>query len=173
MNNLVVKQNQDYFAGADVPVFLGWKCRWFMGRRKGPNLHYLNMLPTMDFSSDIRKGVAAFGSTVTYTAMQLAYSLNVARVVLFGVDHSFASAGPAHTIVKSDGPDRSHFDPNYFGKGMYWGLPDLEGSEKAYGRAKAAFERSGREILDATIGGKLQVFQKITLDDARGLVSEK
>jgi len=41
------------------------------------------------------------------------------------------------------------------------GLGDLETSELAYRLAKYHFEQDGREILDATVGGKLQVFKKV------------
>jgi hypothetical protein len=31
VNNLVAQQNRAAFAAIDIPVFLAWKCRWFMG----------------------------------------------------------------------------------------------------------------------------------------------
>jgi hypothetical protein len=40
-------------------------------------------------------------------------------------------------------------------------LPDLETSERAYTMAKDAYARDGREVFDATIGGKLTVFPKV------------
>lgn len=169
VNNLVVKQSAEEFRESAIPVFLSWKCRWFMGRRRGRNVHYFLPKPTIEFSKNVHSWVAGRGGTVTYTAMQFAYSLGAARVILFGVDHSYASTGPAHKIVKSQGEDSSHFDPNYFGKNMYWGLPDLEESEQAYRLAKQVFDAAGREILDATVGGKLDVFKKISLAEARDL----
>ena len=72
-------------------------------------------------------------------------------------------------IVKSQEDDKSHFDPNYFGKGTWWQLPDLDYSERAYALARTAFESEGRQILDATLGGQLEVFPKITLREAREL----
>ncbi len=93
--------------------------------------------------------------------MQLAYYLGFEQVILIGVDHSFASKGPAHQLVTSTGDDPNHFDPSYFGAGFRWQLPDLEQSEVAYRLAKMQFERAGREILDATVGGRLDVFPKV------------
>jgi hypothetical protein len=98
--------------------------------------------------------------------MQLAYYMGFTDVVLIGVDHRFAVSGPAHKVVESAGPDESHFDPNYFGKGFRWQLPDLETSEIAYSLARTTFEKDGRRIVDATAGGALTIFPKLALQKA-------
>lgn len=100
------------------------------------------------------------GSTVTYVAMQLAYYLGFKQVILIGVDHNFKTKGKPHKIIKQEENDPNHFSPEYF-KGMKWQLPDLVTSEMAYQIAKYEFEQDGREIIDATIGGKLNVFKKV------------
>ena len=86
-------------------------------------------------------------------------------MILIGVDHSFSSKGPAHKVVTSQGPDTDHFDPRYFAAGYRWQLPDLATSEIAYTAARIAFEKAGREIVDATVGGKLTIFPKTRLED--------
>ena len=172
VNNLVARQNRAVFATSDIPVFLAWKCRWFMGRNNNPDLHYFKNRATMEFSTDVSEWAAGLSPTVTYTALQFAYYLGGNPVILFGVDHEFDTAPDASGIMKKTGPDKNHFDPDYFQDGQYWGLPDLEGSEAAYRIARKAFEQDGREILDATIGGKLQVFRKINLDEARILLNK-
>ena len=73
--------------------------------------------------------------------------------------------GPANAAVVSNGDDLNHFSPNYFGKGFKWQLPDLEGSERAYRLAKVGYEQAGRKVLDATVGGKLEVFPKVSYPD--------
>jgi hypothetical protein len=93
--------------------------------------------------------------------MQVAYYLGFQKVILVGVDHSFVTQGKPHTTVVSQGDDPNHFDPQYFGKGFRWQLPDLETSEMTYRIAKWQFENTGREIVDATVDGKLQVFPKV------------
>ena len=55
--------------------------------------------------------------------------------------------------------------PGYFGKGFRWQLPDLETSEIGYRMARDAFEKDQRQVLDATLGGKLTVFPKVNYDD--------
>ena len=78
-----------------------------------------------------------------------------------GVDHHFTTQGQANKTVVSEGDDPNHFSPAYFGRGFRWQLPDLETSEIAYIMARDAFQGAGREVLDATVGGRLQVFPKV------------
>ena len=87
-------------------------------------------------------------------------SSGFSEVVLVGVDHAFSTKGIPHQEVTSAGPDLNHFDPNYFGKGYRWQLPDLATSEAAFTLARRAFENDGRRILDCTVGGALTVFPK-------------
>lgn len=163
VNQLVIEQCAADFQRVECPLFTtarnakylrGGKNPIFLGNRAGPL-----------FSRDVENGIWE-GATVTYVAMQLAFYMGFREVVLVGVDHNFVSKGPAHQVVESQGADQNHFDPNYFGKGFKWQLPDLERSEVAYRLAKAAFEADGRRIVDATVGGKLTVFDKTTLAEA-------
>ncbi len=101
------------------------------------------------------------GFTVTYVALQLAFYMGFSEAILVGVDHNFTTQGPANATVVSQGDDPNHFAPGYFGKGFRWQLPDLEGSERAYRLAQAAYTQAGRSVLDATVGGKLQIFPKV------------
>jgi hypothetical protein len=66
-----------------------------------------------------------------------------------------------NTTVVSQGDDPDHFNASYFGKGFRWQLPDLETSEHSYRMARQAYERAGRQVLDATVGGKLTIFPKV------------
>ena len=83
------------------------------------------------------------------------------EVYLIGVDHNFDTKGEVNQTVVSTGDDPNHFSPEYFGKGFRWQLPDLDTSEIAYQKAKEEYAAADREILDATIGGKLTVFPKV------------
>jgi hypothetical protein len=98
---------------------------------------------------------------VTYVALQLAYFMGFEEAILIGVDHNFATKGLPNTTVTSSGDGPNHFAPGYFGKGFKWQLPDLEGSERAYWLARQAFEAAGRRVVDATVGGKLEIFPKV------------
>lgn len=120
--------------------------------------------PPPSFSGDVT-GRVFEGSTVTYVAMQLAHYMGFREVILLGVDHSFSTKGRPNETVVSEGGDPNHFSDQYFGRGFRWQLPDLEASEKAYAMARDYYQASGRRILDATVGGKLDIFPKIQLED--------
>ncbi len=163
VNQLVVEQCAEDFRKVSTPLFTTSRNRRYLeGVRSAV---YLQDLAGPSFSSNLNRGIWE-GATVTYVAMQIAYYMGFSEVILVGVDHRFAVSGPAGKIVESAGPDQSHFDPNYFGKGFKWQLPDLETSEIAYNLAHRKFSADGRRIIDATVGGDLTVFQKMSLEKA-------
>jgi len=118
---------------------------------------------TLSFAHNPTQGIWGGGS-VTYTAMQLAFHMGFEKVILVGIDHSYDStrSNSQDKVVKvSEGADPNHFSSEYFGKGVSWLVPNLELKELGYRMAKYAFESDGREILDATIEGKLNLFPKV------------
>lgn len=129
----------------------------------GNSVGYLNRIAGPWFSRDASRGICE-GYTVTYVAMQLAYYMGFSEVILVGVDHKFAVQGKPNQLVESTGADASHFDPRYFAQGFKWQLPDLDNSEISYTLARDMFERSGRRIVDATVGGALDIFPKVQLE---------
>ena len=138
---------------------LGWDARAWLGSK--PDTAFLQSNWWTEFSDDpVARGIVE-GATVTFVALQLAYYMGFHKVILAGVDHSFETKGAPHKLITSTGPDPNHFSKDYFGVGAKWQLPDLDGSAAAYAVASKAFAQDGREILDATVGGKLQVFPKI------------
>ncbi len=164
INDLVIEQCAHEMAALSLPTFLSWRSRRFFQHLPGENFHLPTFLYTTydlpRFSRDVR-GRVWEGATVTNVALQLAYHMGIQKVILIGVDHSFASKGPANTTVVSEGDDPNHFSPAYFGKGFRWQLPDLETSEIGYRLARQAYEQDGRQVLDATVDGKLDIFEKV------------
>jgi 6-hydroxymethylpterin diphosphokinase MptE-like protein len=159
INRLVLDQKIDEIVDAAPTVFVNWWSRKLVPPGRQPILlRVTNFRPR--FAKDPERGVWA-GGTVTYAAMQLAFHMGFEEVILIGVDHSFADQGLPNRTVESTGPDRSHFHPDYFGEGFKWQLPDLETSEAAYRLARHVFADDGRRILDATVGGKLEIFPKV------------
>jgi hypothetical protein len=77
--------------------------------------------------------------------------------------------GTPNTTVTSAGDDPNHFTPGYFGAGFKWQLPDLAGSERSYRLARQAYAQAGRQVYDATVGGKLTVFPKRDYRELVGL----
>lgn len=162
INDLVIEQCAEDIRALPIPKFLSWRSRKVLTPTE--DTVFLHTTYTgRKFAQDMR-GRVWEGATVTYVAMQLAFYMGFEKVILIGVDHSFKSKGEPNTTVVSTGDDPDHFDARYFGKGFKWQLPDLDTSEIGYAMARQAFEADGRQIVDATIGGKLTIFPKVDYD---------
>jgi hypothetical protein len=163
INDLVIEQFAGEILALPMPKFLAWRSRRHFPANLSTNQYPIFLYTSYTgprFSSDVR-GRVWEGATVTNVALQLAFHMGFEQVILIGVDHNFASRGQANKTVVSQGDDPNHFAPNYFGKGAKWQLPDLDTSEVGYILAREAYRKAGREILDATIGGKLTIFPKV------------
>ena len=159
VNSLVIEQCAEEIRALSMPKFISWRSHNLI--QPTPDLAFLHTTYTgPKFSSDVR-GRVWEGGTVTYVALQLAFHLGFSQVILIGVDHSYNTQGTPNTTVVSQGDDPNHFHSGYFGKGFRWQLPDLDTSERSYRMARQAYEQAGRQVLDATIGGKLTVFEKV------------
>lgn len=159
VNDLVIEQSAEEIQKLDMPRFVSWRSREWLSPEE--NLFFLYTTYT---GPKFAKNAAARlweGATVTYTSLQLAYFMGFSKVILIGVDHNFKTKGKPNTTITSTGDDPNHFHPKYFGKGFRWQLPDLETSELAYAKAKQVYEQDGREVVDATVGGKLKIFPKV------------
>ena len=87
---------------------------------------------------------------------------------MVGMDFSYQI--PDHSKVSgnniiSGGPDPNHFHPDYFGPMKTWKEPNLDSVRRAYELAKFVYERDGRQIINASVGGKLEVFNRGELSD--------
>jgi hypothetical protein len=162
-NDLVVEQFANDFVALPIPKFIAWRShRHFdqnMPIKDIPTFVYTSYTGPR-FTGDVRKRVWE-GATVTNLALQLAYHMGVEKAILIGVDHNFKDKGEANKTIVSQGDDQNHFLPNYFGKGVKWQLPDLDTSEIGYTFAREAYRKAGREVVDATVGGKLTIFPKV------------
>ena len=156
INGLVIKQNRKFFNSTDIILFFPVRAR-YLGIKNRDNVFFIGDDELTEFNS-IPEGESFYVATVTYTALQIAAYLNPKSVNIVGVDHSFnKGVEKGKGIETFKGDDDNHFDPNYF-KGQKWGLPDIEGSEVAYYRARKYFDREKIPIIDYTIGGKCPCF---------------
>jgi len=191
VNSLVIEQCAEDFLNLNLPQFFSWRSRKYFSKLpitnyqlpitnpQSPNhpipqstdhrspitdhpspifLHTTYTGPK--FATDAR-GRLWEGATVTYVCLQLAFHMGFDTAILIGVDHSFTTQGQPNATVISQGDDPNHFSATYFGKGFRWQLPDLDTSEVGYWMAKRAYKQAGRKVLDATVEGKLQVFEKV------------
>ncbi|MEL7090197.1 MAG: glycosyltransferase [Pseudomonadota bacterium] len=130
-----------------------------------PNTCFLPATVKPDFNFDL-DGTYSWRSTVSYFNMQLAHVLGYETVLLVGFDHSYQQAverKEGDAIDQKD-EDPNHFDPRYF-KGKVWQAADTDNMEKSYVHARDAYARTNRRIFNATVGGKLEVFPRVALED--------
>jgi len=164
VNRLVIEQSLEDFRALRCPSFLSYRAaRPFVGKEES-RFHYLAGGGPFTFSKDIRAPLHE-GYTVTFVAMQIAYYMGFEKVYLIGVDHNFQAKGEATEEQFLAEDDQNHFDPGYF-KNHHWQLPDLEASELAYHLARYFYRRDGRQVFDATFEGRLNIFPKITFEEA-------
>jgi len=160
INDLVIEQCADEIATLSMPKFVAWHSNRHFKTLPADMMFLYTTYTGPKFSRDMT-GRVWEGATVTNVALQLAFYMGFQQVILIGVDHNFTSKGDANKTVVSTGDDLNHFSANYFGKGFRWQLPDLDTSEIGYQKARDAYRKAGREVLDATIGGKLTIFPKV------------
>ena len=104
------------------------------------------------------------GGTVAYVCLQLAYYMGCAPVYLVGFDHCYEIPKDAQVDgsgILSRSSDPNHFHPDYFGSGYRWHDPMVERMEMAFRRARDVYQSTGRKILNATVGGHLEVFDRV------------
>lgn len=140
------------------------------------NTLFLNHRPRIsfpvdtDFSADAGN-ITYTGGTVTYTGLQLAASLGFKEIILIGVDASYQvhdversdSYGTGVLTSKSD--DANHFDPRYFGKGYRWHDPNVNTMLQAYRKVHNYGRANGVSVVNATLGGQLEVFPRVDFHD--------
>jgi len=161
INDLIIEQCADEIAALHIPKFIAWHShRHFKMFPDVMMFLYTTYTGPRFAGGDVTHRVWE-GATVTNLALQLAFYMGFEQVVLIGVDHNYASKGEANKTVVSNGGDPNHFSTNYFDKGFRWQLPDLDTSEAGYRKARDAYRKAGREVLDATVGGKLTIFPKV------------
>lgn len=165
INELVLEQFAGDIQALPMERFLNWNRRSLFPDEPRTSFLSLRLGLNDRFSTDIRRPIDS-GGTVTFVALQLAYYMGFEEVVLVGLDHRFSSPGrPNRLEVRPTGPDRDHFHPDYFPEGSRWQLPDLLRSERAYAKARTAFESDGRRVVDATPGGACRVFERASFAD--------
>ncbi len=142
----IKKTDNTYFFLADLGFYRG--------------SHYSFEIPR--FSRDFSQ-IAFCGQSVTYLNMQLAYYLGFSEVYLIGMDFSYkirkTDEVKGQTLVSNE-DDINHFHPDYFGKGKKWHDPKVHNVAKNYEFAKCVFEYDNRKIYNATVGGKLEIFER-------------
>jgi len=168
VNEKVLRQSKDEIKKLSCVKFLSNRCQDIF--ENNALTHIINTdTPPERFCKDISCGLEE-GWTVTFAALQVAYYLGFEEVILIGMDHNFDFQGKPNAESKMKGDDPNHFHSGYFANGVKWDNPDLKKSEESYYIAKNIYELDGRRIIDATINGKCNVFEKVDYKNIFGVV---
>ena len=108
------------------------------------------------------ENIVYWGGTVSALNLQLAYFLGCKEIYLIGFDHEYIVPEKIvkHVII-SEADDVNHFHPDYFGKGFRWHDPNVERMEQSYLEARRYLEAQNVKVMNATTGGKLEVFERV------------
>ena len=113
----------------------------------------------------------ALVTSVTIAAMQLAVHLGFNPIYLIGCDTNYKVPdttkieGSSDFLISTENDDPNHFDPGYFGKDSRWHQPKPERMIMHYAKAKDVCDDLGVKVINATVGGKLEVFPRIDYVD--------
>ena len=116
--------------------------------------------------SDNALEIVYCGYQVTYISLQLAYFMGFSRVYLIGVDFNYSLAHQGQDTVEHSALVQDHFVPDYYKPGEMRYIPKLDLTERALRCGKEFYEAHGRKVYNATRGGKLEVFDRVCLEEA-------
>ncbi len=127
-------------------------------------------LPFTAVSADMNQGLI-MPFTVTVNMIEAAVFMGFANIILVGCDTDYVvpedviaegpSVGGEKSLLTSTSDDPNHFHPDYFGKGRKWHQPHPDRMIQHYTWARDAFSPRGVNIVNATVGGKLEVFPRV------------
>ena len=127
------------------------------------NMYFPEQEDFPQFSCDPRRGLAC-GYTVTFVALQWAFYMGFEKIYLLGVDFNYPGLKYLPNGTVELPPEGTHFLPGYGRPGEIFWAPKLAESLQAYAIAKSVFEDNGRQIFNATRGGKLEIFPRTDFD---------
>ncbi len=149
----------DELDSIEYPCFYNYDAREKFSKKN--NQYFIKGAYSPKFEGNLAKKPHGNCGSVAYAVMQLAYMMGFREVYLIGKDHSYNTTQKPGTGIVSDGTEENHFIKGYFKPGQKWVAPDHKTEEFAYTLAREAFEKDGRIIMDATVNGKLNVFEKV------------
>lgn len=120
------------------------------------------------------KGIPVFGekadqyivnsATVVFSAIQLAIYMGFKEIYLIGVDQHFHISRNAKGEIVVDSTAKDYFCDEYNQDSEKLAIPATETSYLAFLSAKDYADAHNIKIYNATRGGKLEVFQRVSFD---------
>jgi hypothetical protein len=142
--------------------------------RSGENVYWYREVPLDEsdlpggmFTQDASQWVSSV-RTVTVAALQLAVYLGFNPIYLIGCDTTYKIPPTVvklqdtrDGLISTQDDDPNHFVPGYFGAGSQWHDPHVDRMIFHYEQARRFCEPRGVQIINATLGGNLEVFPRL------------
>lgn len=116
------------------------------------------------FSVNAAKGIYPAGS-VTTEMIQMAYYMGFYEIYLIGVDFNYATTVALNQKSYVYQGEKNYFVDGYLKKGEVADMPNINANLLGFQAARREIEAHRRVICNATRGGKLEVFQRVNLDE--------
>ncbi|MCX4343434.1 MAG: DUF115 domain-containing protein [Kineothrix sp.] len=120
-----------------------------------------------EFSHDIEKIVYG-GQTVLYDALEFAAYMGFSEIYLYGVDYNYRlEVLEDGTIVEHNDVKENHFSKDY-DEGLEEAIKVIApfyATNLAFQKAKEECLKKGTVIKNATRGGKLEIFERVSFDE--------
>ncbi|MCG8375041.1 MAG: FkbM family methyltransferase [Chlorobiales bacterium] len=128
------------------------------------------------FAYNLDQGIRGAGSVIG-TCIQIAFYLGFREIYLIGCDLGYKvlqsvqqsgedkfGNGVKLRLTSTQDDDPNHFDPRYFGKNRRWHDPNVKRMISGHEQCLIGVEEAGGKIFNATIGGELEVYQRIDFE---------
>ena len=117
--------------------------------------------------SDNIEDVVYGGQTVLFDAIQIAAYMGFSEIYLLGVDCGYKLEVLENGSIVENNIEKNRFDDSYDEglEGKIAVVGTLYATRLAFEKAKESCEKKGIIIRNATRGGKLEIFQRVSLED--------
>ncbi len=151
----------------DLPYkFIPANLRWYHDIRiRGAREFFLEGARDADFwfGDDISHSLC-WASTVMYTAAQFAAYMGFKTIYLLGVDHHFHISRDRNGNILVDDSVKDYFTDQYNADKDRLFIPSTDISTDTYYAMKRHCDARGIAVYNATRGGKLEVFPRVSFD---------
>lgn len=161
----------DIVKSLELPVkLIPIQLKWYYGIDI-PDAQYFNIMgqetevpSAFHFSDEIDHEIFN-ASTVMYTAAQMAAYMGFTEIYMIGVDHHFQISQNNKGEIVVDNSVKDYFSDQYNKDRDSLYIPNTEKSTLTYLAMKQQCSQRGIQVYNATRGGKLEVFERVSFDD--------
>lgn len=122
-----------------------------------------------EMNENLADGILSHGYTVLVDQIQIAYAMGFQRVYLVGVDFKFHGGlstnercASGEVLIASG--EQNHFHKDYRKPGEKWTVPKMQEQRQAFAFCRYAFEKSGRQLINASRISELDVLDKVDFE---------